>query len=141
MCSVAQTVYGVGDASMFEHSVARLGSVSFFEIFAAVGTAISIFWGGVKLGRLFTRRSVTIRLDQAEQKAKREAHRADFLEVRFSEIKQVLDGSVDFWLGPAKYDLGEYIRKLQGSIPIILIANFKGGRWKDHDFSQPGGLL
>lgn len=99
----------------------------FGSIFAAFGTAATIFGGGITLGRLLASNSAKVRVREAEEKSETESQRAEALEQRFGEIKDVLDGSVNFWLRPTGHDVGQYLKRLNSSIPVITVANFKGG--------------
>ncbi|HWK38058.1 MAG TPA: AAA family ATPase, partial [Hyphomicrobium sp.] len=81
----------------------------------------------MRLGKSLSSKSVETDLQQANESALQNLQRADALEQRFGEIKDVLDGSVNFWLRPTGHDVGQYLKRLHSSIPVITVANFKGG--------------
>jgi len=99
----------------------------FGAIFAALGTGVSILLGGMRLGKSLSARSIDAKLQQADEIAAHSRQRAETLEQRFSEIQDVLDGSVNIWLRPISHDVGQYWKRLNNSIPILTVANFKGG--------------
>lgn len=101
----------------------------FGAIFTAIGTGVTIFLGGMRLGKNLSQRSITEKLDQAAEEVETYKSRADSLEQHFDQIQDVLDGAVNIWLRPTpkSHDVGQYIKRLNNSIPILTVANFKGG--------------
>ncbi|MDH4983753.1 ParA family protein [Hyphomicrobium sp. D-2] len=100
---------------------------AFQSVLAAMAAAVTIFGGGLTLGKLLGGSSLKARAREAEEKLDAENERATALEDRFAEIQDVLDGAVNIWLRPTKHDVGQYIKRLNNSIPILTVANFKGG--------------
>jgi cellulose biosynthesis protein BcsQ len=112
---------------MLQHLLERIAAASYFEILAAFGTAVTIFLGGLKVGRLVSGYTIRQRVARHAKELQAEKDTSKHLEKRFGEIQQLLDGSVNFWLSPTKQDLGAYVKRVAGSKPIITICNFKGG--------------
>ncbi|MBI1648863.1 AAA family ATPase [Hyphomicrobium sulfonivorans] len=99
----------------------------FGAIFAALGTGVTIFLGGMRLGKNLSQKSIDEKLEQAAEAALQDKQRADALETHFQQVQDVLDGSVNIWLRPTSHDVGQHYKQLHKSIPILTVANFKGG--------------
>ena len=100
------------------------GGLSALELFGAFGTAVTIFGGGVQIGRKFYSSGSELR--KALHNLKLEQDRSSALADNFESIRSVLDDETDVWLRSPP-DLGKHITQIRSSIPIITVCNFKGG--------------
>jgi cellulose biosynthesis protein BcsQ len=112
---------------MLQHLLERILAASFLEFLTAFGTALTIFLGGIKIGKMVSSYTVRQRVARHAKDLQAEKDKSKHLETRFGEIQQLLDGSVNFWLSPTNKDLGAYVKRVAVSKPIITICNFKGG--------------
>lgn len=100
--------------------VANLLNSSFPEWLGAIASGATIFGVGFTVGTAIARRRKDVVLRTAEGRAR-------VAEQKFDDLKTVLDGEVDLWLRKSPQDMGEILRNISRSIPIITICNFKGG--------------
>ena len=107
---------------------------AFSDWFSAVGTGATIFGVGFTVGGAVALRNKNVLVqaakkeaETAEGKAEAAEGRADAAQQKFDDLKTVLDGEVDLWLRKSPEDMGQILRNISQSIPIITICNFKGG--------------
>ena len=103
-----------------------IAGFSVFELFSAFGTAVTIFLGGITLGRKFAPKPPTAELDAAKKALDVQSARVTELEGNLTGVTAVLDESTDLWLRPQSDPTG-HLTRLRRSIPIITVCNFKGG--------------
>jgi chromosome partitioning protein len=95
-------------------------------VFGAFGTAVTIFLGGMTVGRKMAGFGASQKLTEAEDQLKSQTTKVAKLEGSLASIRSVLDESTDLWLQPTKGGV-EHLNSIRRSIPIVTVCNFKGG--------------
>jgi cellulose biosynthesis protein BcsQ len=99
----------------------------------ALGSAATIFGVGFGIGWKIAKEVVKPKLDKPSEEPTDNSLAAPTLvphnpiETTLKEIEATISGEATFWLRHTKNDLDEHENQIKDSIPIITIANFKGG--------------
>ena len=96
---------------------------SALELFGAFGTAVTIFGGGVQIGR---RVGASTQLAELQKSLETEQEKSRALASTLASIRSVLDDNADVWLRNPP-DVGKHLAEIRSSIPIVTVCNFKGG--------------
>jgi cellulose biosynthesis protein BcsQ len=98
------------------------GSIDWHFVLGVLGALVTIFGGGFaigwkigeKLGERRTQRPVELNLSQIKLNA-------------IEEIEETISGDTTIWLRDTSYNTHKQACQVNQSIPIVTIANFKGG--------------
>lgn len=103
-----------------------LNDLSFSELFGVFGTAVTIFGGGVQLGRKLSGRANEKELERLQQALQEAERHAKAYEANLQGLRSLLDDQADVWLRMPP-DMATHLAQIRASIPIITVCNFKGG--------------
>ena len=103
-----------------------LGGLSVLEAFGALGTAVTIFGGGVQLGRKLRVMATNKEIEQLQASLQTEKKRSTELDATVDGIRSLLDDQTDVWLRSPPSS-AKHLSQIRKSIPIITVCNFKGG--------------
>lgn len=103
-----------------------LGGLSVLELFGALGTAVTIFGGGVQMGRKLCAWTADKELERLRGAAQTSDKKATELEATLQGVRSLLDDQTDVWLRSPP-DLAKHLTQIRSSIPIVTVCNFKGG--------------
>lgn len=109
-------------------------SESASNLFEVISTIVGIFIAGVTLGRYWGSHDDKQLIKDLQSQIKslairhgREKKQAERLKLILDEQHEIVDTVKNVWTRPTQTCLNSHMRALRDSIPILTVANFKGG--------------
>lgn len=94
-------------------------------LFGVSASVATVFGAGWKLGDKLGRAKADKEITKLKEDIVAAENAAGSLRGKLKEIEQLVSGDISYWVQPA--DVNGYFKKITASIPVLMIANFKGG--------------
>src|SRR6266567_5687845 len=105
-------------------SALALGPIDLPTALGFVASVVTIFGGGFAIGWKIAK---AMTKQTPEEAPTQPLAVPNPLDKKLKEIESGENGEISFWLRRPKSDLDEHGSQIDASIPIITVANFKGG--------------